>query len=229
MISVKRLWDRLSALTKTGTSGYFTAEEFNSNLYSVQYTVLAIGADEYENTQKVTDALINHTKTYNGLTKAGGQLFSVDILTDVEDYYRTLAVTYKSLTDEYPSKKISIGEARMYLTSPIRRPNLGKGRTLYYFTDSNIFLLPRSPDLEVDLTYLRKPTEALIVFTTEEDEDNDYLVVDEENTIDIDFPEGLFNLFVYLMLESMGIEQKENLATEYSQLGINRTIQTDLK
>jgi len=229
MISVKRLWDRLSALTKTGTSGYFTAEEFNSNLYSVQYTVLAVGADEYENTQKVTDALINHIKVYEGITKAGGKLFNTDILTDVEDYYRTLAVTYKTETDEFPSKKISVGEVRMYITSPIRRPNLSKGRTLYYFTDSNIFLLPRSPDLEVDLTYLRKPTEALIVFTTEEDEDNDYLVVDEENTIDIDFPEGLFNLFVYLMLESMGIEQKEGLASSYAELGINRTIQTDLK
>jgi len=227
MILVKTLWDRLKVLTKAGTSGYFTAEEFNSNLYSVQYTVLSILCDNYENSQKVSDALINHIKTYTGSTTAAGKMFAVSIEQSLSNYYRTLALNFSG-SELSPSKKIAVNEVGMYSTSPIRKADLTKNRTLYYFVDNNIQTLPKQ-SLPFSFIYCVKPALAKIAFTTAEDEDNDYLVVDNTNTVNIDFPEGLFNLFAYLMLESMGIEQKESLASEYAQLGINRTIQTDIK
>lgn len=228
MISVKKLWDRLVALGKSGTSGYFTQEEFNSNLYSVQYTILSVLCDNYENNQKVSDALSRHIKTLTGTTQASGKLFVTDIATNLANYYRALAINYVSDSTEYPSYKIRVNEIGMYETSAIRKSNVTKKRTLWSMDTDNLQMQPKQA-LPYKLYYCIKPLEAKIGFTTEEDEDNDYLVVDAATTIDIDFPEGLFNLFVYFMLESMGIEQKEQLSTEYSQLGINRTIQTDLK
>ena len=230
MIEVQRLWDRLMALTKSGTSGYFTEEEFNSNLYSVQYAILSLLCDNYENNQKVSDALINHVVETATLTSlAGGNLFATDVTTVITDYYRTLDLKYTKTGVEYPSIKIAVNEETMYLTSPIRKPDLTINRTLYLFKSNNITTLPKTTGNTYVLTYCKKPTEAKIAFTTATNANNDYLVIDTVNTVDIDFPEGLFNLFTYYMLESLGIEQKENLAQSFSELGINRTTQTDLK
>lgn len=229
MIETYKLWTRLSALSKTGTSGYFTAEEFNSNLYSVQYAILSLLCDNYENNQKVSDALINHTIEVSPSTVAGGKLYTTSIITGLTNYYRTLALNYVFGAEVKPSKKIGVNEVGMYLSSSIRKPNISKGRTLYYFVGNNIQVLPKTTGLPFNFIYCKKPVEAKIAFTTAEDEDNDYLVLDVPNTVNIDFPEGLFNLFVYYMLESLGIEQKENLLSSFAELGINRTIQTDLK
>lgn len=227
MISVEKLWYRLVSLGKSGTSGYFTAEEFNSNIYSVQYTILSLLCDNYENNQKVSDALSRHIKPLTGTTQANGKLFVTDLKTNLANYYRALALVYNS-DKEYPSYKIRVNEIAMYETSSIRKPNLTKKRTLWCMDSDNLQMLPKQA-LPYKLYYCIKPLEAKIAFTTATDADNDYLVIDAANTINIDFPEGLFNLFVYYMLEAMGVEQKENILSAYSQLGINRTVQTDLK
>lgn len=231
MISVEKLWDRLKTLAKTGTAGYFTADDFNSNLYSVQYAILSLLCDNYENNQKVSDALIDHIKETGIITSlVQGYLSSTTLIDDYPDYYRTLTLKYVDSDDnEWPSKKIAINEEAMYMTSAIRKPNLNKNRTLYAFKQYNIQTMPKSSGNDYILVYCARPADAQIAFTTGQDDDNDYLVIDPANVRNIQFPEGLFNLFVYFMLESMGIEQRENLAMEYSQLGINRTTQTDIK
>lgn len=230
MISVKKLYDRLSALTKSGTSGYFTAEEFNSNLYSVQYTILSLLCDNYEANQKVADALIEHTSDTGTLTtSANGLLFATNITASLPSYYRTLEVRYLSGGSEYPCIKTTIAGEAMTLSSPIRKPNIAKNRTLWLMRGNNIQILPKNSGLTCVLTYCKKPVDARIAFTTAETEDNDYLVIDNLNTIDIAFPEGLFNLFTYFMLESMGVEQKEPNIFDFAELGINRTVNTDIK
>lgn len=229
MIGVEKLWYRLVSLGKSGTSGYFTQDEFNSNLYSVQYAILSLLCDNYENNQKVSDALNSHVVPFTGVSLTTGTLFVTSIESSLTEYYRMLSLAYVNGNgEEHTSYKIRVNEISMYTTSAIRKANLSKNRTLWYLAANNIHMLPKEA-LGYTLFYCKKPAEAKIGFTTTEDEENDYLVVDPLTTVDIDFPEGLFNLFVYYMLESMGIEQKENLALEYSQLGINRTVQTDLK
>jgi len=230
MIAVNKLWDRLKTLSKTGTSGYFTQEEFNSNLYSVQYAILSLLCDNYENNQKVSDALIEHTVETSQLTSiTGGKLFATTLSSSLSDYYRTLDLKFIVGDDEYPSIKIAVNEESMYQTSPIRKADLSINRTLYSFKSNNITTFPKIAGQKYILTYCKKPTEAKIGFTSASNADSDYLVVDNATTVNIGFPEGLFNLFVYYMLESMGIEQKENLMQEYSQLGINRETQLQTK
>lgn len=228
MISVEKLWDRLVALSKSGTSGYFTQEEFNSNLYSVQYAILSVLCDNYENNQKVSDWLVNHIESLSGTTTITGLLFATGFKTNLPTYYRGLSMEYVNSPDEYPSYKITVNSIGMSKTSAIRKPNISKGRTLWYMMNDNIQMLPKVA-MGYTLIYCKKPLEAKIGFTTASDADNDYLVINPATTTNIDFPEGLFNLFVYYMLESMGIQQREQITQEYSQLGINRTIQTDLK
>jgi hypothetical protein len=228
MITIKSLYDRMNTLTTSGTSGFFTAEDFNSNLYSVQYAVHGLLCDNYENNQKVTDALRNHTLEVNGTTVAGGKMFATSLDTDLEDYYRVLAVNYVDDENVYPTIKINSNEVGTTMSSPIRKANKAIGRTLFYEVTDNLIMLPKEAGTDYNMIYCRKPSLAKIAFTTESTDDNDYLVIDDAETIDLEYPESLFNLFAYLLLESMGVEMRESLASEYSQLGINRTVQTDI-
>ena len=221
MIDVTKLIEYVEQLSKQGTAGFTTQDEKNNIIYSVQYEVLSILCDNYENNQKVSDALVNHVTRIDLTTSDTGELVIED---EVEDYYRLLAVLYQGT---YPSTKIGTNEKGMYLTSPIRKPDLNKNKTVYYQAGGSINVLPEQA-MEMELIYCRKPTEALIVYESISGDEDDYLVVDEDETVNLDFPEGLFNLFVYSILEKLGIETKESLALEYSNLGIQRTLKSEI-
>lgn len=228
MISTADLLAYVEQLAKNGTAGYSTEEEKNKAIYSVQYEVLSILCDNYENNQKVSDWLINHVRFDEITTNDNGSL-GLDLYgsgSDVGDgsYYRTLSIL---LDGTYICRKVNINSIGAYKTSPIRKPDITKNRALYYFAEGDIFMLP-SQSMNVTHYYCKNPDIAKIAYTESEDGDGDYLVVDELETIDIDFPEGLFNLFAYLMLEKLGIEMKEQLLSQYSQLGLTRTIKTDV-
>lgn len=228
MISISKLIDSVNQLAKNGTSGYTTEKEWNDAIYSLQYEVLSILCDNYENNQKVSDYLINHIRINEITANTNGHL-EIDLYSsgsDLEDggYYRTLSILLNGI---YPATKVNINEVGMYLTSPIRKFDIAKNRVGYYFAEGDIMMLPKE-SMSVTHFYCKKPDLAKIAYTEVSDEDNDYLTVDELETIDIDFPEGLFNLFLYLLLEKLGIEMKEQLLTEYSQLGLSRTIKTDV-
>lgn len=221
MISVEKLIAYTEQLTKQGTAGFSTEDEKNNIIYSVQYEILSTLCDNYENNQKVSDALVNHVVRTDLTTSITGELIIED---EVEDYYRLLSVLYQGT---YPSIKIGTNEKAMYLTSPIRKPDLTKNKTLYYMSNGSINVLPEQ-GMDMELIYCRKPTEARIVYESISGDEDDYLVVDEDETIDLEFPEGLFNLFAYSILEKLGISMKEQLALEYSNLGIQRTIKSEI-
>lgn len=230
MIDTAKLIARVDQLAKDGTAGYSTQEEKNSDLYAVQYEVLGMLCDNYERNQKVSDALINHVKFRDVTSDSNGVLgFNASGSDDyIDDYYRTLTIMLGFTGGtQYPATKVNINEIGMYKTSPIRKMVLADNRVGYYFADGDIIMLPET-QMEVCLVYARKPSLAEIVYTTSEDEENDYLEVDYLETIDIEFPENLFNLFTYLLLEKRGIEMKSQIDLEYSQLGITRTSKIDI-
>lgn len=233
MISTARVIETRNQLAKSGTSGYTTEDEDNADLYAVQYEILGLLCDNYENNQKVSDALINHVRTLQidtditgviTITDSGAGASQSDGEYGLDDYYRTLTVLYDGL---YPTTKINTNEIGMYQTSPIRRFDTAKNRAGYYFADGSINMLPAEA-MEVTLIYCRKPTDAIIAYTSESDDDNDYQTIDEADTVDIEFPESLFNLFVYKMVERLGISMKEQVLFEYAQLGITKETKTEI-
>lgn len=230
MISTSKLIERVDQLAKAGTSGYSTQDEKNSDIYAVQYEVLGLLCDNYENNQKVSDALINHIIFANITTDSNGVVGFGSSGSDdtVSDYYRTLSILLGHLgSSQYPTTKVNINEIGMYKTSPIRKKVLANNNVGYYFAEGDIIMLPET-EMDICLIYCKKPELAQIVYTASEDDDNDYLVVDELETIDIDFPENLFNLFAYLLLEKRGIEMKDQLLLELSNLGIQRISKIDI-
>lgn len=234
MIETFKIWERLNILTKGGTSGYTSEEDFNSDLYSVQFQVLNLLCDNYEKSQKVSDALINHIITEREISDNIGKINVYNEGTantpsdgTLSKYHRVLSVLYIDESNTYPTTKINTNEKADYLISPIRGVSLAKKRVAYYFADKSLRLLPETA-LTVDIIYCKKPALAKLKLTQASSSDSDYLTLDVGQTVNIDFPEGLFNLFVFMMLECRGIEQKENLLSQYSQLGIQRAVKTDI-
>jgi len=231
MISNGRLWQTVNQIAKSTTSGYQSEEEWNRDLYSVQWSVISLLCDNYENNQKVSDALVNHVIISDETTNSFGVLpitgagSGSDV--DGNNYYRTLAVNLVVDDVEYPATKVNINERATTQTSPIRKMRLDTHRVGYSFGENSLLLLPEDA-MNIRWYYCKKPVEATLVLTTVSTDDSDYQEVDETATTDLEFPESLFNIFTYEMLQRLGIEQKDNLITEYSQLGINYQTKTEV-
>lgn len=228
MISTAKIWERINQLAKSGTSGYQNEEEFNNDLYSTQWSVISVLCDNYEKGQKVSDALVNHVVIRDVTTDSFGVVNVSESGSDLpdNDYYRTLAVSL--ITDElYPAYKININERSMTQRSPIRKMDLAKNRAGYSFGEGSMLMLPEE-EMDIRWVYCKKPAVARLVLTTVEAENDDYQVVDEDETINVDFPESLFNIFVYEMLQRLGVELKEQLISSYAEIGIQYQTQTEI-
>jgi len=223
MISVERLWNRIGVLTKDGTSGYTTEDEFNSDLYAVRYQILSTLCDNYQNNNKTSNWLINHIKTASITTLANGVLYLPN------NYYRDLAILYPQGGVDHETYDLNTNSIGLTMSSPIRKMDVAKNRIGYAYNDGGLVIYPNQIGITVKLIYCKQPDEAKIAFNTASTGEDDYITIDNTNTDDLDFPEGLFNLFVYSMLEYRGIQLKDELTQEYSQLGLNREIVNEIK
>lgn len=212
MISTAKVFQRVSQLLKTGTSGYTSDEEFSSDLVSTKIDIQNLLCDNYEKNQKITDLMNKDGMIKTLVTNTA----SDGTLSFPEDHYRSFNFTVTDADRDLPVIKIGTNERGMYSTSPIRQFSAQKKRYGYYVADSKFHIQPVGV-VPVKFVYAVKIDNPVLELTSDE---NDFQVVGP-GTVDIDLPENLFNLFVYKMLERAGMEQKESLAMEYSQLGIN--------
>lgn len=231
MISNGRLWETVNQIAKTTTSGYQSEAEWNRDLYSAKWSVLSLLCDNYENNQKVSDALVNHIVVSDETTGPTGVLSIGDAGSGSDagdnNYYRTLAVNLLVDGVEYPGVKVNLNERAMTQISPIRRKSLSTNRVGYSFGESSLLMLPEE-EMNIRWYYCKKPSITDLVLEIIETDDSDYQEVDEALTTDLEFPESLFNIFVYEMLQRLGVEIKDSLAREYAQLGINYQTKTEV-
>lgn len=200
MIDTIKLKQSVDQLAKAGTSGYQSVDEFNNDVRLVQQSVLTMFSEMYEREEVISDALapfvlnipISNTKPL--------------------DYHRFVAAEING-KEVYP---ISANKVSMTKTSPIRKPDVS-GQSYYYFEDNQVkFLYPTV--FTGTMTYIRQPKESVLEVVYAEDSYTDY----EEYTVaqNLEWPEFTENLFLFLLLERLGISQKDNLVIEYSKLGL---------
>lgn len=212
MISVVKLYNRQNELIKSGTSGYSDQDEFNNRLYTVQNEIIELLCDNYERNQKVKEALSNHVVS-DEFTIAGNSFSKPD------DYLRGFDLWLKRTDGTiFPATEININEVSMYSTSFVRKPSLEREQAYYYLRGDSYYTLPSLDGIEAELVYCKRPDEALIELTISSNQFGDYIVPTAIE--DLDWPEQLFNLFLYSMLEKIGVENKEQLYREYGLLGI---------
>lgn len=209
MISVVDLYNMTVQVLKKGTSGYFSIPEWNANLKRTQTEAIEFLAPFYEVNQQVTDALAIFIKLATGTSDGSG------ILTKPDDYVHLTSLDVA----DYPCYPISVNQRTTIKSSPIRKPSTETNQYYRMFQNGIIQLLPETA-LTVNYTYIRKPASASISAVNVSDDDSDYQTITA--VADLEWPHQLFNLFLYLMLEKMGMEVKEQVLIEYGNLGIQK-------
>lgn len=210
MIEIVRLYNTVQQLAKTGTSGYQNQDEFNNDVEAVQDDLMSLSFIDSAS-QSLKDIFDPFS-------------VSADLTTDVLEMINKPSDYYRGRTAQingYPCYPISVNEKDIWNTSPIRKPSVATNIYVYYQEDDKIKFLP-AQTLNVEFSYLRKPNPAIIVLTASSDAEGDYLTASSGG--DLEWNSNVFNLFVYKMLERLGMEMKESLSMEYANLGIQKEI-----
>lgn len=210
MAFTQRLIESFMQTARSSTSGYQDDADINRNLAMIDNEIMETLAPLYSVNGKVQDLLQPFVKPMSSPVVEGSLVKPVDYVQYVDSIYNWNPV--------YPRNP---NEVSIINTSPTRKPTLDSGPYFVYFVGGNINYLPKEIET-VELIYLRRPKPGAISFSFESTDESDYVemsVVDE-----IEWPERAFNLFYYHLLEKFGVEMSNQLASEYSQLGINREI-----
>lgn len=208
MISVVDLYNSTSQRMKSGTSGFTTQAEWNNILSSVQKELSEYLFTFYESNTQVQDAISFLAKPATATVTSAG-------LSKPSDYIHFISATIGG----YPVYPIKLNQRAVVNQLSSRKPSTATNKYYYFMEDDKIKFLP-SGTLSVSYTYLRKPAEASIVLTATEDDFNDYLV--PSVGVNLEWPPTMFNLILYMMLEKLGFESKDQLTLEFSQLGIQK-------
>lgn len=213
--SIIGVWKRTQELAKTGTSGQDTEEEWNNKSNSAQKALQQLLIDVAEINEKASDAL-NWLKISSGVLSSD----STGKVTFPDNYLHMDSVTYVSGGQRYPSVKLATNEIDMTRTSPIRKPDLTTNDINWYLKGGALYVMPEQASIVVDLMYYRVVPDASIVLTPVSDDDSD--LVTPSVGVAYGWPVSVFNLLVYLILEQLGVELKENMLVEFADFGINR-------
>lgn len=208
MIPTENVWYGVSRLAKSGTSGYQDEDQFNLDLDSVQKTLMSMFAPMYGGDQTVKDLLSVF------ITPLSGSSDSAGVLAFPSNYYQLDTV----IIDNKPAFPVDTNERAMQAFIPTRRPSSTEGRYYYYIQSESINLLPAASYV-VSGTYLRKPDVAEIVLTPVSEADRDY--VTPSSTSDLEWPERVYNIIVYMMGMKLGLDFEKQILLEFSQMGIS--------
>lgn len=192
MISVVRLWETLSQMGKTGTSGYQTADEFNRDLASSQTSAMSLLCPWYAKNTMVQEILAP---------------FVTDVPvsnTEPSDCFYFLGATINDIA-AFPITPV---QAPLYKDSPIRKPS-AKNLTAYWYMIDGGYQFIHDGSLTGTMQYIRMPKEASIALTPVSTPERDY--VTPTSVDDLEWPESAFNLILGMMLQKLGIEMEDDL------------------
>jgi hypothetical protein len=158
MISSVALYNRVNTLAVEGTSGYYGADQFNSDLNAVQLELAGILLPFYEKNQQVSDALSPFITYEDKTANATGEI------SKNENYLGLATIWLYRNLKYYPTRKLTLGEVSMTRTSPVRMPVLTDNEACYYLVNDKITMLPEQA-MAVRVFYLKQPDEAGITST----------------------------------------------------------------
>lgn len=211
-ISIVRLWKTVNQRARSGTMGFDSGEEFTSKVIDAQTDVFNILVPQWESNENVKSVLSHLVKPVDVSLTAQGTYVLPD----------EFARFVRAVVGTVPTIPIGINEVDIIKSSPIRSPALG--RTSYVYREGNELKFLPSVSAPATISYIRYPVDPKITLVPVSNEDDDFLEVSNAQgaTVNLEWPDQLFNLFLYLVLEKLGIEMDDQLLVQYANLGISK-------
>lgn len=210
------VYNRIRDLSKTGTSGYQSLEQYNGDAKQVTNELARVLSNNYEDNGAVADALVHLLKTVNNAVVSGGGAVTLP-----EDYLHLDSMGTVIAGEKVPFNKIMRKEVDTIMSSGVRKFNVAKKNLGYYKDAGGIQLLPEQ-SFPLIFRYIRKPADPVLSLVLADD--GDYEIIDPNpiNTKNFEFGDSVTDLIIYMMLEKLGVQMKEQIVTEYANIGIQR-------
>jgi hypothetical protein len=208
MIDTASLVKSALSLAKHGTSGYFTQDQMNDNIALAQKDILKLYGSLFERTRVISDD-VKHLITNRDLTTTGAL---------PADYFMLVRVSNK--TRSTPVYPIDVSQVDTIQDNYIRRPE-NSGQSYYYTEATGLSFLAPSDDDILSIAYMREPVVGTVLYSYNED-DGDYVTI--STSAPLDWPDSVYNLFLYKLLDRMGFEQKDQLQIEYANKGFSEEL-----
>lgn len=216
MISVKALYDSVQRMAAKDQKGYNMPDDFNGDLDNVQLEVAEYIYQFFEINSKAVDILGPFIPRIEPSSNSTGAVAKPS------DYLHLIALDFKvSSTVYYPIEYYGVNGAMISQQIPQRAADASKNRYRYSYENTAIQIYPKAL-CTVRMSYLKRPPTASIAFTENTSGTEDFLVYDAGASVDLEWSETCFNLFLALMLEKLGVQIKDQVLLEYSQLGFAR-------
>lgn len=215
MIGIIKFRESVLQRAKSGTIGYESGPELINVINESQLELATTLSRHIERNQSVKDALTFLVTPGEKSTSAAGLL---DI--DLNIMIRFMSVISAAGKIAYP---INSNEISTINNSAIRKPSVEKGKIFYYQTGAGYSFLPETV-MPIKYLYVRKPKEVKFTLVPVSNADSDYVTVSTTTSTlqDLEWPETMFNILLYMVLEKLGMEMKEPILIEYANMGLQK-------
>lgn len=198
---IKTIFDRVNFGLKKGLSGYVSPDRIIDEVHAEQLNVWRKYIDEYSKTQKINMYLKPFEKRET----------VTDLLGTIEGSKAVLACNYYPLAITTASglqvQKLTIAEYSKRITHPNLPPVADY--PICKFEGNTIYVYPKT---DVIVNYIALPTKPVYATTLVGD---DY-VYDDDNSIDIEFPEPLHDDIMNRVLSNIGINMRDAQLMQFS-------------
>jgi hypothetical protein len=213
MVDIEEVQKAAYRITKVGTSGYDSTPEFLGKANEVNLDLMNLFTPHYGKIQAVSD-ILNPFVVSSTPTIAAGKI-------ELPNKYYGFIGAFVTATLK-PLRKLNPNQISTNQQNSIRkRTNDNPG---YSFLDGKIQLTPLTAASGTTMVYFRMPNDVAMTVVPTANEDDDYLTVSAKTNYE--WPERVKNLIIYLLVQRLGVEMKEPILYELSQLGITQNLTT---
>lgn len=211
-IDIVKLYQFVSQTRRSGSSGYESDDEFNANVSVVDNELYRSLIPFYSKDDRIQKLFAPFVQT-KPLTLVKG---AANLPDDFTKYIDTIFEGGSKIV--YPR---NLNERAVIKSSAIQNPSVSSEEYFVFFDGAKVSYLPESLT-KGDLVYIRTSVPGEIKFNYVASEESDYFTA--EKVKDIEWPDELFGLFAAMLLEKYGFQNRESVALEYANLGIERNI-----
>lgn len=214
MISFVEFIDRLTDLTKKNQSGFESGAGIVGKTNQCQLELAQYLYSIFEINNNAVDLAAPITSTFTGTSSANG------ILPYPEDYNHLLSLRYvKKSKVTVKCQRIALSQLGIIEKIPQRKPSLEKDRILYTYQDNGIQVYPETA-LNFKGIHAKYPPDVAIEYSFTNVGGEPKRTV--SSVTDLVWNKNVYNLLLYMVMDKMGLSVRDQLLSEYAQLGIAR-------
>lgn len=192
---ILEIHDRINFAIKKGLTGYIPPDKIVTEIHAESMNNWRKWIKQFEETQEIS-LYLDKLKGQNNVTLTSGS--SPLSALPVDPYITAVAVTASNKQVD----PVDIGRWHERQNHPLAAPTADY--PVYRLQNNTIFVLPTTIT-QVTIYHIKKPTRPVFAFTLS----GDRYVYDDDNSVDFEWPEILFDELMNRVLSNLGINMRD--------------------